>query len=107
MVWAETIAVTVFLLRPETSASWRIAAPARYATRIMSSRISDSSFGKDRAEDDAERMSYAPFEAYESLTGERLVRRWPSRATEPTGERTPEDQIMSRYQELLARPSRH
>jgi hypothetical protein len=42
MAWVETIAVTVFLPRPETSASWRIEAPARCATRIMSSRISDS-----------------------------------------------------------------
>ncbi len=64
-------------------------------------------FDKDGADDDAERMSYAPFEAYESLTGERLARRWPNRAAKPTGERTPEDQIMSRYQALAARTSRH
>jgi hypothetical protein len=63
-------------------------------------------FGKDMADDDAERMSYAPFEAYESLTGECLARRWPSRAAKPIGQRTPEDQIMSRYEELAARMSR-
>ena len=35
----ETIAVTVLRPRPEASAIWRIEAPARCATRIMSSRI--------------------------------------------------------------------
>jgi Protein of unknown function (DUF4240) len=60
-------------------------------------------FRQDSDEDDAERVSYAPFEAYESLTGERLKRHWPSRDTVPSGERTPEEQIMSRYADLAAR----
>jgi hypothetical protein len=58
---------------------------------------------EEGAEDDAERTSYAPFEAYERLTGERLARRWPSRGGEPGGQRVPEDQIMGYYEELVAR----
>jgi len=51
-------------------------------------------------EGDAERMSYAPFEAYEQLTNERLMRAWPSRRRQPTGERTPEEAIGARYVQL-------
>jgi hypothetical protein len=52
MAWAETIAVTVFLPRPETSASWRIEAAERCATRIMSSRVGVPFGGSLRAETD-------------------------------------------------------
>jgi len=38
----ETIAVTVFRPRPDALASWRMEAPERWATRIMSSRIAAS-----------------------------------------------------------------
>jgi hypothetical protein len=59
-------------------------------------------------QDDGERMSYAPFEAYEQVTGERLVRRWPSRGAIPAGEKTPENEIDARCAELVAyrRPER-
>jgi len=54
------------------------------------------------AERDAEVMSYAPFEAYEQMTGRRLLRRWPSRRAEPSREQVPKGEIMSHYAEFAA-----